>query len=97
MKDTLRKLRALVTMKGSIINALMDEQKQMSLKIAHLQDRVQTLELESQWWKAQDDDVEKKAALERHMTAVERDYGSYGPENRYIQVPVTVTKKETTS
>lgn len=67
MKDTLVKLRALVTMKSTLIAAIQESLAQARVKIILLEDeasmlegRVLELEKESAWWKSLDESMARR-------------------------------------
>jgi len=62
VKDTLNKLRALVSMKTTIIKQLSTDLRVAELRIIHLDVRVKALEEESSWWKALDKEQERLGA-----------------------------------
>ena len=79
MKDTLVKLRALVTMKSTLIAAIQESLAQARVKIILLEDeasmlegRVLELEKESAWWKSLDESMTRRET-EAHADEVHVD------------------------
>ena len=65
MKDTLNKLRNLVSMKTVLLDAIQEDLAKATAKIILLEDRVAELETESSWWKAMDNDLASRENDER--------------------------------
>lgn len=60
MLDSLVKLRALVSMKTSLIEALRSDLETAVGRIMRLESRVTELEREQTWWKQQDEEQERQ-------------------------------------
>ena len=74
MKNSVSKMEALISMKNTFINVLKEATRKANGRIMRLEDRLKTaedqithlktcvheLELESSWWKAQDQELERQ-------------------------------------
>ncbi len=62
MKDTIAKVRALISMKSRFITLLEADLRAAEHKIGRLDARIRVLEAESGWWKTQDAELGRKEA-----------------------------------
>ena len=78
IKDTIEKVRALVSMKTALIDALRGDLETAAQRITHLEAKIDELESvlrfqhENAWWKTQDEEMsreELKASVELEMSS----------------------------
>ena len=65
MKDTIAKMRALVSIKSALLTSIQDDLDTANRRIVHLESRVEQLEEDASWWKSLDESMARVEIDER--------------------------------
>jgi len=105
MKDTLLKLRALVSMKTTLIHALQEDLATahrrmylLEIRVTEAEKMIVKIERENPWWKPLDDEMGRIEQKERDYgeCGVGKEYFGYEPElDNTLDIPFSIKNKET--